>query len=62
MCGTWTNAMEYRGELNIALDGSQEIGDLNDRWEQFKDPDNKVSKEYNMKVNTKNTKITCISR
>ena len=54
--------MEYRGEVNIALDGSQEIGDLNDRWEQFKDPDNKVSKEYNMKVNTKNTKITCIWR
>jgi len=30
-------ATEYQGEVHIALNSSWEIGDLNDRWEQFKD-------------------------
>jgi len=30
-------ATEYQGEVNIALDGSWETGDWNDRWERFKD-------------------------
>jgi len=28
-----TKAKECRGEVNIALDGSRKIGDLNNRWQ-----------------------------